>query len=120
MEDANTIILSVFEEPTRRGSTQLPTIPSTPPSSYVFPPIYPLSDHQRELLDPNAPGLDNARAASKDYELLQLYRTAISHHIAEMIGHEDVFEIQAQEYPPVSREPVFKSIVLTLNSFFML
>ncbi|KAN0122549.1 Fungal specific transcription factor domain containing protein [Hyaloscypha variabilis] len=101
MEDANTIILSVFEEPTRRGSTQLPTIPSTPPSSYVFPPIYPLSDHQRELLDPNAPELDNAQAASKDYELLQLYRAAISHHIAEMIGHEDVFEIQAQEYPPL-------------------
>jgi hypothetical protein len=54
------------------------------------------------LVDPNRSNLDNARAGGRDSELLQHYRTCISHHIAERIGDEDVFETQARNYPPVS------------------
>ncbi|KAE9381423.1 hypothetical protein N431DRAFT_321494 [Stipitochalara longipes BDJ] len=99
--DPNTIILRAFEEPARRGSTQLPTIPSTPLSSYAFPSIYPSQDHPRQLLDSITSNLDNARAGGRDSELLQHYRTVVSHHITERIGEEDVFETQARNYPPL-------------------
>ena len=105
LEDPDTIILKAFEEPTRRGSTQLPMIRLTPHSPYVFNPIQPLPDHPRELLPSNVPSLDDMRVEGKDFELLQHYRAVISHHLAARIGDEDVFETQAQNYPPVSRNP---------------
>jgi len=119
LEDPDTIILKAFEEPVRRGSTQLPTKPPTSPSPYVFTPIYPLSDHARELLGPSASDLNNARVGGKDAELLQHYRTAISHHMGERVEDEDVFETQARNYPPVSRKLSSNGMVLTPNSFSM-
>jgi hypothetical protein len=48
--------------------------------------------------------LDIARNGGKDAELLQHYRTVISPKIIRttMAGGEDLIEIQARTYPPVS------------------
>jgi len=114
LEDPDMIILRTFEEPVRRGSTQLPIIPRTPPSPY----LYPLLDHSRELLEPNAPSLQSARTGGKDLEFRLHYRTAISHHMAERIGDEDVFEIQARNYPPVSRELAIQQDLINTEQLF--
>jgi hypothetical protein len=68
-EDPNTIILRAFEESARRGSKKLPTIPSTPLSSYAFLPVYPLQGYPRGLPHSNMSRLDNARAGGRDSEL---------------------------------------------------
>lgn len=103
--DPNTIILGAFEEPVRRGSMQLSnssTILPNPLSSHVYPLLFPAKDNLRGLVVSNTSNIDEARAGGRDSEVLQHYRTAISHHITEMIGDEDIFETQAWTYPPVS------------------
>jgi hypothetical protein len=64
--------------------------------------------------------LDIAQNGGKDAELLQHYRTVISPKIRRttIAGGEDLIEIQARTYPPVSdRDLCLFRMVLNTNSF---
>lgn len=111
-EDPNVVILRVFEEPVRRPSAQLSTRPMTNPVS-------PTSSHdsattasrqgiQQAMHHADSADLsmlDLARRGGPDAPLLQHYRTAISPYILRdqiLEGEEDLFEVQARSYPPVT------------------
>lgn len=120
-KDTNTIILRSFEDPARRGSIQLDNKHSMPDRPYfiaIRKPMLPSRDHRQELGDPSMSRLDVARAGGRDSELLEHYRTAISHHLAERIEGEDVFEAQARKYPSVSSLAVLELRILIRNSSF--
>ena len=64
--------------------------------------------------------LDAAHQGGKDAELLHYYRTTISPQIIKIgksqVG-EDIFEVQAREYPPVSQSVYFGDKSLIPDSF---
>lgn len=111
-DDPNVVILKVFEEPTRKGPSQLSNRSTTSPASPVLSPTS-TATTSRLVPQPNtvhtdgqnAPVLDIAHNGGWDAQLLQHYRTVISPYILRAQRPEDrqdLFELQAQTYPPVS------------------
>lgn len=112
-EDPNVVFLKMFEDPTRKSSLQQPnksiTNPVSPASSHAS--VATTSRHatQRSTFHADTQGLsmlDIARSGGRDAELLQHYRNIISPSILRAHrpeGDEDIFEIQARNYPPVTR-----------------
>jgi hypothetical protein len=120
--DPNVVILRVFEEPARKSSVQQSARPTTNPVS-------PASSHgslataSRQITHQNAHHADSqglsmlavARSGGRDAHLLQHYRTTISPYILRAQrpeGNEDLFEIQARTYPPVTCLPRYILISL--------
>lgn len=111
-DDPNVVILRVFEEPGRKGSLQpsnrSTTNPVSPASSSASIPTISQLAAQRNAHRTEAQAvsmLDIARNGGRDAQLLHHYRTAISPYILRTRrpdGDEDLFEIQARGYPPVS------------------
>jgi hypothetical protein len=102
------VILKTFEDPFRRAPTPLPYRPNVSPAISVA------SSHRQTLPTQDSSHfdsrtmslLDAARQGGNDTELLHHYRTTISPQIIRIgksLGDEDMFEVQAREYPPVSR-----------------
>ena len=111
-DDPNVVILRVFEEPPRKSSAQLSirstTNPVSPASSHGSVATTSRQTTQRSTQYTDSQGLsmlDVARSGGRDAQLLQHYRTAISPYILRTQrpeGDEDLFEIQARNYPPVT------------------
>ncbi|KAH6694380.1 fungal-specific transcription factor domain-containing protein [Leptodontidium sp. MPI-SDFR-AT-0119] len=109
-DDPNVVILKTFEDPIRTAPTQVPFRPAVIP---IAPAQSNLSSDRQQLLrqdsshsDSNTVSLlDAARQGGKNAELLHYYRTTISPQIIRIgksQGDDDIFEVQAREYPPVS------------------
>ncbi|KAH7417033.1 fungal-specific transcription factor domain-containing protein [Cadophora sp. MPI-SDFR-AT-0126] len=108
-DDPNVVILKTFEDPFRRVPTPLPYRPS----AGLVSPAASLSSSYRQTLPRQENShfdfssmslLDAARQGGKNAELLHHYRTTISPKIIGIWmshGDEDMFEIQARDYPPV-------------------
>ncbi|KAH6699898.1 hypothetical protein BKA61DRAFT_705992 [Leptodontidium sp. MPI-SDFR-AT-0119] len=94
-DDPNVVILKTFEDPFRTALTQVP----------FRPVIMPIAPAKSNLPSSNTVSLlDTARRGGKDADLLQYYRTAISPQIIRIgksQGDEDMFEVQARQYPPL-------------------
>jgi hypothetical protein len=111
-DDPNVVILRVFEEPTRKTSLQpsnrSTTNPASPASSLASVATISRLVTQRNTVHTEGQVLsmlDIARSGGRDAQLLQHYRTTISPYILRAQrpeGDEDLFEIQARSYPPVS------------------
>lgn len=111
-DDPNVVILRVFEEPTRKGSLQpsnrSTTNPASPASSLASITTISRLVTQRNTIYTEGQSqsmLDIARGGGRDAQLLQHYRTTISPYILRAQrpeGDEDLFEIQARNYPPVN------------------
>lgn len=106
LDDPNITILEIFEDPVRRPVSPVTRLGSFSgvASSALFEP------HIAAALIPNLEGLklskiDEARSGGRNAHLLQHYRSHISPHVIK-VGlqdiDEDVFEIQARTFPPVS------------------
>ncbi|KAK0126142.1 hypothetical protein ONS95_007761 [Cadophora gregata] len=108
-DDPNVVILKTFEDPFRRPSTPLPYRPSaalvSPALSLSASYIQTLPRRDSSYFDSSTVSLlDAARHGGKDAELLHHYRTIISPQIigiGKSQGDEDLFEVQAREYPPL-------------------
>jgi hypothetical protein len=121
-DDPNVVILRVFEEPPRKLSVQLSirssTNPVSPASSLGSAATASRQATQRSTQQVNSQALsmlDIARGGGRDAQLLQHYRTAISPYILRTQrpeGEEDLFEMQARSYPPVSN--AFSNITFEL------
>ncbi|KAH9218950.1 fungal-specific transcription factor domain-containing protein [Leptodontidium sp. 2 PMI_412] len=108
-DDPNVVILKTFEDPFRTAPAQVPFRPAVMPTA---PAKSNLSSYRQQLLrqdsshsDSNTVSLlDAARRGGKDADLLQHYRTTISPQIIRIgksQGDEDMFEVQARQYPPL-------------------
>jgi hypothetical protein len=111
-DDPNVVILKVFEEPSRKGSLQpsnrSTTNPVSPASSQASIATTSQLVTQRNTHHTEGQGvsmLDIARSGGRDAQLLHHYQTSISPYILQTRrpdGDEDLFEMQARSYPPVS------------------
>ena len=113
LDDPNVVILEVFEDLVRRGPAQFlnnpPNIPGSPTSSQLsihMEPVLMGQDYPHGCGDLSLPMLDNARSGGRDAHLLDHYRRIISPHIFNTNSNEaeeDLVEIQARTFPPVSK-----------------
>lgn len=110
LDDPNIIILKTFEDNLRRSPVSAVTnsgpvfAMSTQPSTALETPAgsIHISGHNS---DSGLSKLDEARRGGKDAHLLEHYRSHISEHVIKVglrEAEEDVFEIQARTFPPVS------------------
>ncbi|KAG4410714.1 hypothetical protein IFR04_016148, partial [Cadophora malorum] len=105
VNDPNVVILKTFEDPFMRAPATLHDRPRPATVPSLISPASSCRQTSEASFDSSTISLlDAAQRGGKDAELLHYYRTTISPQIIKIgksqVG-EDIFEVQAREYPPL-------------------
>lgn len=115
--DPNVVILKKFADPLRRSTPQPSTRPTTTPASPASFHVSAGGTSQATCEDLQL-GLGNStrtfevlRHGGRDIQLLQHYQRVVSLVVfgrERSMTEEDMFEVEARTYPPVSGKPILK------------